>query len=121
MSPTRLLIVEDELDFAAALCIGLRLDGYSVWSADSVKEALEVLKREAIDLVITDWALPDGTAAQVCLSARAVQPAMPIIVMSGVCDMRTQVIADCKPNFYVAKPLSIPQLFSNVRALVQGA
>lgn len=84
-----------------------------------MKEALEVLKREAIDLVITDWALPDGTAAQVCLSARAVQPAMPIIVMSGVCDMRNQAITDCKPNFYLAKPLSIPQLFSNVRSLVQ--
>lgn len=114
----RLLIVEDDADLRNALSIGLSLEGYCVQGVGSVSEAQEYLKRERVNLVITDWYLPDGTGAQVCMAAREACASIPIIALSGLRDGRSAADAGCRPNLYLDKPLSFTELFSHMRALL---
>jgi DNA-binding response OmpR family regulator len=118
MPLARLLIVEDDSDLRTALSIGLSIEGYFVQGVGSVSEAHDYLKGEPVHLVITDWYLPDGTGAQVCMAAREVHPSIPIIALSGLRDECSATNAGCRPNLYLDKPLSFTELFSHMRALL---
>src|SRR5687767_8278293 len=91
----RLLIVEDDNDLRTAMSIGLRMEGYSVQGAGSVEEAQDLLNQERVDLLITDWYLPDGTGAQVCAAGRKANPHLPIIALSGLHDGQAVDLAGC--------------------------
>ena len=114
----RVLIVEDDADFASALSISLGIEEYFVHAVGSVKEAQEYLRRETVDLLILDWHLPDGTGAEVCLAARQSQPSVPILAISGLGETRAQAIEECRPNIYLDKPISFTELYSHMRALL---
>jgi DNA-binding response OmpR family regulator len=116
-----LLIVEDDYDLRTAMSIGLRMEGYSVQGAGSVSEAQDFLQHEKVDLVMTDWYLPDGTGAQICMVARQTNPNMPIIALSGLDDGRTAALAGCRPNLFLDKPVNFTELFSHMRALLTSS
>lgn len=116
--PPRLLVVEDESNFASLLAMALRKEGYQVEVSDSVEQAMDYLNRETIDLLITDWMLPDGTGGQVCAVARNSGRLLPIIVLSGAMNERSQTIVDCNPDAFMAKPVRMAHLLMQVRDLL---
>ena len=59
MAKSRVLIVDDEEDVVAALQFRLASAGYEVFAASDGAEALEVLKRETVDLVLADFMMPE--------------------------------------------------------------
>jgi hypothetical protein len=58
------LLVDDEAGIRDGMALFLRLRGYSVVTADTVKEAQQRMADQPFDVVVTDWRLPDGTAAE---------------------------------------------------------
>ena len=60
----RILIVEDRKDDREILIDIFKLDGYEVQDASNAEQALEILKNEDFDLVVTDYALPDSTGEE---------------------------------------------------------
>ena len=64
-----ILVCDDEKDIVSALRIYLTSEGYRVYEAYDGKEALEILEREEIHLVIMDIMMPvlDGISAMVKL------------------------------------------------------
>lgn len=75
----RLLVVDDHADILSVLKAGLGFKGYHVECADSVCGALELAEREVFDLVLADWSLPDGTAADLMEHLRKKQPIKGVI------------------------------------------
>ena len=67
----RLLIVEDELDLAAAIATGLRREGYAVDTAATAADARERLDDAPYDLVCLDLSLPDGDGQTICRDTSA--------------------------------------------------
>ena len=59
MAKSKVLIVDDEEDVVAALQFRLATAGYEVLVASHGAEALEVLKRETVDLVLADFMMPE--------------------------------------------------------------
>lgn len=57
-SSGRILVVDDEKDILRALEFILSREGYSVTTAVSGEEAIELLKKEEFDLVLTDLRMP---------------------------------------------------------------
>lgn len=117
----RLLIVEDDADFAATLRIGLSIKGYEVQVVSSSEEAQAHLEREPVDLLITDWVLPDGTGGEVCAVARTTGRPLPVIVMSGAMNERSQTIIECKPDVFLPKPIRMEHLFLHVHDLLDSS
>src|SRR6266568_9508930 len=78
----RVLVVDADQDFRRYITDCIEAEGISCITATSVSEALEVLARDKVSVLIVDWFL-DHVAAEVVRTARSISAHMPIIVMSG--------------------------------------
>ena len=81
-SGKRVLVVDADQDFRRYMTDCLEAEGLSCITASSVAEALEALERNKVSALLVDWFL-DRVATEVVRTARSVDAAMPIIVMSG--------------------------------------
>jgi PAS domain S-box-containing protein len=61
--------------------------GHTVFEATSAKKALEILRREKIDLVITDHAMPQMTGVQLAKEINTGWPGLPIILATGYAEL----------------------------------
>ena len=77
-----MLVVDADQDFRRYITDCIEAEGISCIAATSVSEALEILARDKISVLIVDWFL-DRVAAEVVRTARSISAHMPIIVMSG--------------------------------------
>ena len=66
MNYNNILVVDDEKEIRDLLEINLRSEGYFVFKASSGKEALEILNKEEIHLIVLDVMMPDMNGLEVC-------------------------------------------------------
>lgn len=98
-----ILAVDDD-DLVRATTIEMLEDmGYRVIAARSGAEALQVLERTAIDLVLTDHAMPQMTGIQLADRVRERNPALPIVMVTGYAELANGQATDV-PR--LAKPFS---------------
>ncbi len=82
VAPTRILICEDEPLLRMTLEELLQTEGFEVVATSSLCEA-QGQDWTAIDALVTDMNLPDGTGIGVISAARAARPGLPAILASG--------------------------------------
>jgi DNA-binding NtrC family response regulator len=114
----RLLIVEDEKNAREALGEVFAAE-HEVRLAEDVAQALAVVKREAVDLVLTDVVLPgEGDGLDLLKAVKVAQPDTPVIVMTayGSVERAERAMRDGAHDF-LEKPLDLKRL----RALVASA
>ena len=92
-APSRVLVVDDERSMRELLSIVLRRDGYEVLVAADGKAALEVLKRERVDVLITDIRMPELTGVEVLAEAKRIDPSIITIIMTAFASTDTAVDA----------------------------
>ena len=83
-SSITILCVDDEETPRTLRKLILQKQGYQVVTAGSGDEALELLDRAKIDLVLSDQMMPGMTGTELTKSVKAMRPAMPVILISGV-------------------------------------
>lgn len=79
----RILIVDDEPDMTSTLVRLLRRSGHTCLTASSGEEAAFLLDAGPLDLVVTDLRLPGIDGLTVSRHARAKQPPVPVVLISG--------------------------------------
>lgn len=79
----RVLIVDDEGSVLVTLAANLELEGFEVASAPSGERALEMLREQAFDLVLTDIRMPRMNGVELFRRVRAIHPAMPVVLMTA--------------------------------------
>jgi DNA-binding NtrC family response regulator len=79
----RVLIVEDDEVFLRPLRRALELGGFDVLTAGSGEEALDLLKREDVDLALTDQRLPGMDGVAVVRQLKAGHPEVGVVVMTA--------------------------------------
>jgi DNA-binding NtrC family response regulator len=90
----RILIVEDKDSLRSMLEEMLKAEGLSVTGVGSGSQAVERLRAgERFDLVLTDWRLPGADGLAVLDAAIALDPTMPVIVMTAYGSIETAVEA----------------------------
>jgi len=91
----RVLVVDDEAGNRDLLARRLQREGYSVVSAAGGREALEVVAREPVDVVLLDVMMPDldGLAVLQRLKAEPASRDLPVIMISALDDL--SAIASC--------------------------
>jgi CheY-like chemotaxis protein len=82
-----ILCVDDEETPRTLRKLILQKQGYQVITAGSGAEALELLEREKIDLVLSDQMMPGMLGTELTKSVKAARPKMPVILISGVNEM----------------------------------
>ena len=61
MKHASILIVEDDPDIQDMLNYSLLPEGYTLYSAMTVREGWEIIDKKSVDLVLLDWMLPDNS------------------------------------------------------------
>ena len=83
----RILVCDDEKDIVSALKIYLMADGYQVFEAYNGREALEILKKEDIHLVLMDIMMPVMNGYEAARMIRSMDredaKVIPIIAMTA--------------------------------------
>ncbi len=79
----RVLIADDNEEFAAVLQLALEADGYEVEVASNGRAALEAQRRHPADILITDLVMPERDGFETLTSFRAEFPKTKVVVISG--------------------------------------
>ena len=82
-SMPRILIVDDNEDFSAALATALNRVGYEVARAQDGKLGLKLYRESKFDLVISDILMPEVDGLELIFALRKNNATVPIIAMSG--------------------------------------
>jgi two-component system KDP operon response regulator KdpE len=115
------LVIEDELPMRRVLRSALGGQGYRVWEAGGVQEALTAFAARSPQAVLLDLGLPDGEGFEVVERIRETSE-VPIVVISARGEEREQVRAlDGGANDYVTKPFREAELFARLRAVLRSA
>ncbi|MBI1355028.1 MAG: response regulator [Acidobacteria bacterium] len=70
-SPSTILLVDDEPDITQTLSYRLEAAGYSVVTAGNGEEALEVMRRQDVDLVLADFMMPEMNGIELTRNIKA--------------------------------------------------
>ncbi|MBM3760087.1 MAG: EAL domain-containing protein [Acidobacteria bacterium] len=115
----RLLVVDDEEPNRDLLSRRLKKVGFEVECAASAREALEVLEREQIDLILLDNMMPEMSGIDLLKLLRGTQSAsdLPVIMVTALNDSGRVVEAlSSGANDYVTKPIDFPVALARVES-----
>jgi CheY-like chemotaxis protein len=118
----RILLVEDEPMVSDMLRMGLVRRGWKVVTAANGREALEILDRQPVDLILMDLKMPvmDGLEATRRIRQREKGADLPIIALTA--HDRPEVRQECKEagmDDFLAKPVSLRQLYPAIEKHLQ--
>ncbi|MFH0883696.1 MAG: sigma-54 dependent transcriptional regulator [bacterium] len=119
MSAYRILIADDEASQRSTLAGFLRKKGYETLDAASGDDALKIVQREALDLVLTDLRMPGLTGIELLQKVNEANPEVQVIVMTAYGTVETAVEAMAAGAYtFVQKPVDLNALELHVeRAL----
>ena len=124
----RILIVDDEQQMRAAMEAVLSRQGYALLQCSNGQEALEILAKTRVDLLITDNRMPVMTGPQLLSSVKDLYPSLPVIMITAYGTIEQAVEAMKNGAFdFITKPFSAEDLeevatraLSPAKRLVQG-
>ena len=113
------LVWDDEKDIVSALQIDLKSGGYEVFSAYNGKEALKIINREDIQLVLMDIMMPDLDGYDACSRLRACSTAPVLFLTAKTQENDKRRAYDAGGDDYLAKPFSHAELMMKVESLLR--
>jgi len=112
----RILIVDDEPSMREMLRIVLRRDGYDVQLADSGREAIDQLRQNNFDLLLSDIKMPDVSGVDVLRAAKEINRDVVAFMMTAYASTSTAVEAmRLGAVDYFTKPFSMDELRLKIR------
>jgi DNA-binding NtrC family response regulator len=112
----RLLIVDDDAGQRSLLDSFLSSQGFDTVAVPSGERALEVLRQQKINMMISDVRMPGLTGLETLRLARKEHGSFPILLVTAFADVRDAVgaIRDGAVN-YLSKPIDLDELLASVR------
>ena len=108
----RILIAEDEDDLRELLVSVFESRGSQVYSAKDGLEALDVMKRNPVDIILSDVRMPRCDGIKLMGEVRRNQNLNPIIyLVTGYADINPDEVMDGGADKLIHKPFSIEELF----------
>ncbi len=113
---SRILLLEDEVDFREEIADFLISEGHSILEASTLAEFEPLIGQ--FDIAVVDIGLPDGSGRDAATQLRARQSQCGIIMLTALSDMNNRIgslheSADC----YLVKPVNFDELLAHVIAL----
>jgi len=119
-----ILVVDDEKPIRDMVAFALRRAEYSVFEADSGREALVAVADRTPDLVLLDWMLPDLSGVELLRRLRQDERFrdLPVIMLTARTEEHDKLLGfDVGADDYVTKPFSPRELIARIEAVLRRA
>jgi signal transduction histidine kinase len=114
-----ILVVDDDPDVLEATSMMLGEFGYKVVSSHSAAEAIQAVKADHIDVVVTDIVMPEESGINLLEKVHAIDSKIPVILMTAYADMEKVIEALKMGAFdFIIKPFSLELLTHSVEKAV---
>ena len=120
--PSKVLLVDDELTTVKLLSTLLDSDDYKVLHAKNGEEALQVVVREDIDLILLDIMMPGMDGYEVCSLLKHTEATrmIPIVLVTALNSMESRIRGiECGADDFITKPPVREELLARVRSLIR--
>ncbi len=116
----KILLVDDHKSFRDSLAKILNSEGYKVCAANDGEEALDILRQEHINLVLTDLKMPKMDGVELLRVAKTLHPEIEVILITGFGTVDTAVTAMKDGAFdYIQKPFKPRDIIKLVRKALE--
>ena len=110
-SKGRIVVIDDEVNAAAALETLLREDGYEVARANDGRAGLQLLEKNEPDVVLTDLRMPGMDGLELLGRIKEIRPETMVILMTAYGTVKTAVKAmKLGAEDYLGKPIDVEEL-----------
>ena len=119
---SKILVIEDEKDIADLVTYNLKNSGFHVLVAQDGQQALEIARREHLDLVLLDLMLPRMDGTEVCKFLKRDENTreIPIIMLTAKAGEIDRIVGlELGAEDYITKPFSPRELVLRVRAVLR--
>jgi CheY-like chemotaxis protein len=105
------LVVDDDPDMVGTCVRILQQGGYDCLTATGGREALDLLRRHRLDLILTDLRMPEMDGLTLLAHARRDAPRVPVVILTAYGSMETARQArEAGAAAYLAKPFGVGEL-----------
>ncbi len=112
----KILIVDDEKNYPTIIGEILKDEGYTPVTASSSLSALDILKQDCIDLVLTDVKMPGMDGIELLEQIRSMAPDLPVIIMTAYGSVEKAVEAMEKGAYtFILKPFDNDTLVAHIK------
>ena len=116
-----ILVVDDELSMREFLNILLEKEGYAVTTASDATSALDQLKDQDFDLVISDIKMPGLGGLSLLEKIKEMNSSTPVIMITAYASPENAVIAMKNGAFdYITKPFKVDEIIKIVKSAVSA-
>ncbi|GAA0744925.1 response regulator transcription factor [Clostridium oceanicum] len=116
MAEEKILVVDDEKEIRDLIEIYLKNEGYKILKASDGREALDIVKKDHIDLIILDVMMPNMDGIEACMKIRE-EESMPIIMLSAKSEDMDKIIGlTTGADDYITKPFNPLELLARVKS-----
>jgi DNA-binding NtrC family response regulator len=121
MQKANILVVDDEKDICMALNILLTKEGYAVKEAYNGEQALERIKKENFDIVMSDIKMEKMDGFEVLREAQKISPETSVIMMTAFASVGSAVEAmRAGAADYITKPFINDEIRLTIRKIIQS-
>lgn len=112
------MLIDDDQECLECLSKALRLNDFGVQAHSSASVALQAYQTDTVDVVITDFHLPDTTGIEILRTLHLKNPTVPVIITSGDTnrDIETQALHAGALAFF-RKPMNISSLITIMNSI----
>jgi two-component system response regulator HydG len=115
-----ILVVDDDITFCMMLQSYLSKQGYQVFTTQKAEEGLRVIRSQSIDLVLSDYRMPDKNGIELLEDLKKTHPQLPVIIMTSYGDIRLAVRAmKLGAVDYITKPVNHEELRELISSVFQ--
>lgn len=119
MKTIQILIVDDDHEIAQLIKIYLTNEGYQVLTTNNGREALDVIAKESIQLIILDVMMPEMDGLEVVRAVRA-EHGIPILMLSAKAEDMDKIMGlTTGADDYMVKPFNALELIARVKSLLR--
>jgi len=118
---SRVLVVDDEVDFLETVVNRLRKRKFEAEGVTSGEAALELLKEKPFDVVVLDMKMPGGMdGIETFREMRKIQPHAEVILLTGHASVETSIEGMKLGAFdYLLKPVKFEELLAKLAAAIE--
>jgi len=116
MKEHRILIVDDNKDFADVFCDILKSNNYKAESCYGGKQAIEMVQNNTFDIMFLDIRMPDMNGIETLKEIKKIRPETTVIMMTGYSvDEMVHMAIEEKASEIIYKPFEIEKVLSLIK------